>query len=341
MHVSLFAQNLALATIAQRRSARYKFGATVHALRALLRARLHVEAATWAAVWALELGGDEAAGRELLNLVGRLKERHFVTNEVVIREGELVSDLYVITRGRLQVERRGAGRVARLGAGDVFGEGGLLEGARRMATVRAERGAGLLVLNAQQVHGLLRRMPRVRTELSALYRHRVASQLIPPGSPFSCLAPEQRDELLDQLHSHRATHGELLVRRGRVVGQLGVVLSGVADVWQQNQTLARLVPGDLFGVRSLLTGAPSTVSVEAVGPVQYYSLQADICADLLEAWPLLQARLSASAQTPGAGYSGSGLEDLGGAQLRVMRCPYCRYEQVEGARCTNCGVLIP
>jgi CRP-like cAMP-binding protein len=350
--LSTISQKLAYAAIDKQREAAFKFGATLRALRALRRARLDFEAGTWAAVWAAELGGDDAAAQTLLNIIDKVRERHFVTDEVVMREGELATHIYIVTRGRLQVERRGVGRVARLSAGDTFGEGGLLEGARRMATVRAERGAGLLELNAQQANTILRQLPRLRSELTALYRGRFAGQLIPPSSPLAGLHPDQLDQLFEQLRPRRAKHGEALLRQDRVVSQMGLLLSGVADVWRarpdgSDETLARLVPGQLFGVHSLLTGAPSRVTVEAVGSVQYYTLDAGPCADLLDAWPLQRARLEAAVHDrwstrPATAPLVDLLDDAElGTSLQVMCCPYCDYEQVDGVRCMNCGTQMP
>ena len=56
--------------------------------------------------------------------------------KTIIREGGYSNDFYVIEDGTVKVEREGE-HLADLGAGDVFGEQGLLEKQERSATVIA------------------------------------------------------------------------------------------------------------------------------------------------------------------------------------------------------------
>ena len=74
-------------------------------------------------------------------LAERGRPKHFATGEVIMRQGDVSDALHVITRGRVRVERDQPGDtplvLAELGAGDVIGEMGLLDGGPRSATVTA------------------------------------------------------------------------------------------------------------------------------------------------------------------------------------------------------------
>ncbi len=345
----------AVQAIELQRAAAYKFGPTLYALRALRTAELHDWAAECAAEWAAAFGGDARAVTTLLSVVDRARTRHFIQDEVVIREGEASSHLFVALRGELIVERLGQGVIGRLGPGDVFGEGALLESARRMATVRATRGASVMEINAQQADALCRRVPRLRADLTRQYRARMTELLVPAGSALAGLSAAQLDLLWARLLPERVGPATVLAQQDRVAGEFGIVLSGVADVFRRTakgtrETLGRLGPGDFFGALSMLTGAPSQVTAVSVGPLQYMSLSAGDFVDLMDAWPAQRRRLGAVAAQrwrPDGGAAGLDLLDdmLPGmainTELSVMRCPYCSYAQVEADRCANCGAQMP
>jgi NADH dehydrogenase len=82
--------------------------------------------------------------RDLVQLNVQRSERvslaHYEVGQDIIRQGDLADAFYVIVRGEAQVVREEDGRenvLARLGAGDSFGELGLLRNQRRSATIRA------------------------------------------------------------------------------------------------------------------------------------------------------------------------------------------------------------
>jgi putative ABC transport system ATP-binding protein len=71
---------------------------------------------------------------ELTHVAERMNKRHYLPNEVVIQEGEIGHELFLISEGEVRVERAGR-EVARLGPGEFFGELALLSGNPRNATV--------------------------------------------------------------------------------------------------------------------------------------------------------------------------------------------------------------
>jgi CRP-like cAMP-binding protein len=69
--------------------------------------------------------------------------------EVLIRQGDYAREFFVIVEGLAEVVRDGR-HVATLGPGEFFGEGGLIEGPERSATVRAVTEIDLLVLGRRE-----------------------------------------------------------------------------------------------------------------------------------------------------------------------------------------------
>jgi small-conductance mechanosensitive channel len=95
--------------------------------------------------------------------VSRSSLKHYARGEQVVREGERLSGLHLIVRGRAVLTARHAGghdvEIARLDAGDFFGEKSLLSGVPSDATVTALEDLELLVLESDVVQQLFERTP--------------------------------------------------------------------------------------------------------------------------------------------------------------------------------------
>ncbi len=102
--------------------------------------------------------------------------RRFVGNEIapgtdIIREGEPGRGLYVLLHGGVDVSKRDGDQkvlLATLGAGDVFGEMSLLQGAPAAATVTASQRSTVLFLAREYVERLVASLPKMREYLETL-----------------------------------------------------------------------------------------------------------------------------------------------------------------------------
>ncbi|MBI5832228.1 MAG: ATP-binding cassette domain-containing protein [Armatimonadetes bacterium] len=115
----------------------------------------------------------------LADLAGKFASTRVAAGEVVFEEGSPGDMLYLIAQGQASVTRRGpdgtALELARLGAGDEFGEMALLNDAPRNATVTARTNCLFLTLTRRNFRGLLDSAPEVRAELERLAASRAAS----------------------------------------------------------------------------------------------------------------------------------------------------------------------
>ena len=84
--------------------------------------------------------------------------------QTIIREGGYSNDFYIIEDGTVKVEREGE-HLADLGAGDVFGEQGLLEKQERSATVTATSPVRLIKIEHWELARMKQSMPGVVAEL--------------------------------------------------------------------------------------------------------------------------------------------------------------------------------
>lgn len=118
-----------------------------------------------------EMTSDEIAG-----FIASTGRRTFGEGEVVLEQGQEGRSFFIVTRGVLRVETKGAaGGTLRMGVltmGDVFGEVALLTGRPRTATVVSETDSECLEITLEAWNGILGRHPRVRQVLEELHRER-------------------------------------------------------------------------------------------------------------------------------------------------------------------------
>jgi putative ABC transport system ATP-binding protein len=105
---------------------------------------------------------------ELTHVAERMTRRHYLPDEVVIREGDVGHELFLISDGEVKVERGGS-EVARLAAGDFFGELALLSGQPRNATVVASRPLETYVLGEQDFQNAINASESFRDQLRRVY----------------------------------------------------------------------------------------------------------------------------------------------------------------------------
>lgn len=101
---------------------------------------------------------DESLGR----LASELPEVRAEPGKIVVQEGELSTEMFVVIGGELEVIKRAADgstvKVALLGPGDWFGEMAILDVQPRSASVRALAPSVLLSMTADHVDRLLYRV---------------------------------------------------------------------------------------------------------------------------------------------------------------------------------------
>jgi len=105
---------------------------------------------------------------ELTHVAERMSKRYYLPGEAVIREGEVGHELYLISDGEVRVER-GGHEVARLGAGEFFGELALMSGAPRNATLVAADPLETYVLGEDDFRSAIEASANFRDQLRRVY----------------------------------------------------------------------------------------------------------------------------------------------------------------------------
>lgn len=120
----------------------------------------------------LELFGD-LDHHDLSAVTRWVDEVEVAEGDLLIEEGALPYELFVIEEGTAEVEH--GGRVlATLGAGDVVGEMALIRQERRAASVRASSPIRALAIGVEEFQEMAEEMPEIAAQLrsTAERRHR-------------------------------------------------------------------------------------------------------------------------------------------------------------------------
>jgi CRP-like cAMP-binding protein len=109
---------------------------------------------------------------ELRRIRSSLDEVQVPAGKVLVEEGRIGLEFFLIVEGRAAVTRNGR-KVATLGPGRYFGELALLDRRPRSASVISETDMDLLVLHQRQFNALLDSVPTISRKLLAAMANRL------------------------------------------------------------------------------------------------------------------------------------------------------------------------
>jgi small-conductance mechanosensitive channel/CRP-like cAMP-binding protein len=115
---------------------------------------------------------------ELRTVASRLRPLHYAAGEKIIEEGAAGDSLFLVDRGEVRVLRRLGGtprEIARLGAGECFGEMAMLTGQQRTATVVAVTDVDVFMIDKAGFQDILAGNPDVAVDISELLARRRAA----------------------------------------------------------------------------------------------------------------------------------------------------------------------
>jgi CRP-like cAMP-binding protein len=200
----------------------------------------------------------------------------FPAKAMVVEEGALGSEAFVVARGELDVTKRVSGggpaiHLARLGGGTLVGEMALLSRAPRAATVSTVSSTLLLVAAKPALDAAVAKSPELGREFAEHCRRRMLDNLVKTSAILRRVNPAERAELVHRFAIRAFEPGERVVLQGAQTDGLYIIASGEVSVVQNDaageQTLlARLGPGDVLGEVALVLRRPANADVVANHP---------------------------------------------------------------------------
>jgi CRP-like cAMP-binding protein len=217
--------------------------------------------------------------------------------DLVIREGEPGKAFYFVASGEVRVFAGAAGGATvertRLHEGSLFGEMALYTEQPRTASVQVVGGAELLEIGRDAVQRLIAEVPALSERIDRFARERVLKNLLATSPLFKPFDHKQQMELMKRFEGHQIDAGTVMIRQGDVGRGLFVILLGEVEVTRhegsvEEQKVARLRSGEIFGEMSLLADAPTTATVRAVVPTTILFLGRDYFQRLVRALPSMR-----------------------------------------------------
>jgi CRP-like cAMP-binding protein/Fe-S-cluster-containing hydrogenase component 2 len=184
--------------------------------------------------------------------------------EVVFERGDFTNSFFTILHGEvdIQVNPANPAEVVTLGAGQFFGEMGLIAGRRRVATVAARSDCLLLEVARNTMIRLQRSVPDIKRGIDEVA---IVRQI------KTYLAPKVDDSLLDDVVRSAALvsfkPNEVLIEEGAADDPVFLIRTGAVTVSKKiggkDIVLSYLPAGHYVGEMAMLTKAPRSATVKA------------------------------------------------------------------------------
>lgn len=192
--------------------------------------------------------------------------------EVIVREGEPGDALFVIVEGAVQIFKQRADEselvIARLDAGEYFGEQALLPGPTRVrnASVRAVEPVRMCRIEKAAFQAILAADHPLKEHLLDSSDDQLIANLALESSLFRALevaAPELDPE-------YEVAAGAVIFKEGDASDSLYLVVEGSIEIYREHnedgerETLATLEPGTSFGELGILENTDRSASARAI-----------------------------------------------------------------------------
>lgn len=109
---------------------------------------------------------------DIASIAAVAQEHTYAPGQIVVTQGTPGQAFYLITNGRVTIERDGS-VLGAFGPGDFFGEMSLLDSAPRSATIRAMEETRCLMLSSWDFKALLERSPSIAIRLLEVLSRRL------------------------------------------------------------------------------------------------------------------------------------------------------------------------
>ncbi|HPI75644.1 MAG TPA: cyclic nucleotide-binding domain-containing protein [bacterium] len=177
--------------------------------------------------------------QEIHHIAPSVADRSFKKGDIIFRQGDVGTRLYLIESGTVKIERKGNGdkevTISELGPGETFGEMALLWKEPRTATVTAASDVLLLEIHRDDFEKILKASPSLRADVEKL-----ADQRKKGLAAAAVLSPEEwKREAIQRLHEEdtrpSSVEMEQALKEGHAGGGaalsmwLGIFLDGIPE----------------------------------------------------------------------------------------------------------------
>jgi Fe-S-cluster-containing hydrogenase component 2/CRP-like cAMP-binding protein/thioredoxin reductase len=218
--------------------------------------------------------------------------RAYQPGEVIFVRGAREDSLFAIAEGSVLVEINPADPsvTVPIGAGEIFGEVGLISGRTRGATIRAAERSIIVEISRLAALRLQRQVPSAQKEITRISIERQLLQLFKAG-----LTKEDVAEVVAGAEVKTVRAGEAVITEGEQGSDVFVIRSGSMIVEKtvggKPVFLSYVPAGSFVGEMALVDGGLRTATVKAAIKADVIRLPGEAFARLMAQKPALEARV--------------------------------------------------
>lgn len=253
---------------------------------------------------------DDTASVVLAAFEGRDRELRFDTGDVLVNEGDVAHEVFVVLAGRFEavkVTGQGSVVVGSVGPGEILGEITVIAGGRRTATLRATESSVVRAIDRLPFERWLIEHGAITDEVSLRARERIDRTQVAEmlTDLLGTTEPELIAEIVDRCEWRRLAAGEVLFTQGDpsdaayfVVG--GRVRASVLDVAGSDPdetgpsevVIGELGRGEVVGELGLIDDAPRSATIRAVRDTTLARFPAEMFEELIQRSPALMLQVT-------------------------------------------------
>ena len=203
------------------------------------------------------------ANEEIMQIIDVFKPETFKDGKVIIRQGDMGSEFYVVESGELIEQVEGGVSKARVYArGDAFGEVALVFGSPSAATITATTDVRVWILERNVYSSVI---SSIRREQYQEKQEFLRDCLVGDRPFFTIFDFHQIEDLAIAAKVDNFEEGEVILREGEIVEAFYIVRSGTIERYKTNRAAkdekaGTIDEGKCFGTTALLkqVGSPFT-----------------------------------------------------------------------------------
>jgi len=196
--------------------------------------------------------GDGLSLSDFSELFGRLKHKHFPRGHVIFRAGERGGSMYFISSGKVEIQTRKGQLVARLQAGDFFGEGSLIDEKNvRFTTARCSTPVDVISIKKEEFDRYIASSSEAKHTIKRKWRARLLKYA------------KNLMRLQTNVKERTFKKGDIIYKEGDQGKSMFLVNDGKLEVKHGGNDMAihKYFRGDSFGESSLIFERPRSSTV--------------------------------------------------------------------------------
>jgi CRP-like cAMP-binding protein len=218
---------------------------------------------------------------------------------IVVRQDEEGTDAYFVARGGLEAQRTKGEEIvnlARIVAGDLFGEMALLSRSPRTASVHATRPSVVLRVDKDALDAMAERHPAIAERLALHCRDRMIENLLRTSDVLKAVPAADHGALVSKFQVRVYEKNDALIVQDETATALFLVASGGVAVVRRDGDgdpllLRTLGPGDVVGEVAMILRRKSNANVVALHPTVTLALPSNDFLSLVRDHPSILAGL--------------------------------------------------